>query len=168
MDATFFWRAVGGTNNGRELSQIFCGVPNVYLTDNPDFTKADFLETFPVFESSEIPDGVFDMFLSMANASIKEKRYKSQWKYLMCLYIAHFVTLYLQTQTGNPEAADAVAAAMPRGVAVSKSVDGLSISYDFQDTADLAGYGTWTLTTYGRQLATLTKAYGAAGMWVNG
>ena len=51
----------------------------------------------------------------------------------------------------------------------SKSVDGLSISYDLLGiTDDLQGYGTWKLTAYGQQLVTLTKIYGHAGMWVNG
>ena len=87
----------------------------------------------------------------------------------MCLYIAHNLTLYLRTQAGDASAANALQGALPTGVATSKSVDGLSISIDLLGVSDdLHGYGTWKTTTYGQQLATLTKAYGHAGMWVNG
>ena len=87
----------------------------------------------------------------------------------MCLYIAHYMTLFLMTQNGDPGAQAALSGALPRGIASSKSVDGLSISYDFMDTAsDLKGYGTWKYTIYGQQLATITKMYGHGGMWVTG
>ena len=105
----------------------------------------------------------------MANKSIKYDRYYDMWKYLMCLYIAHFCVLYLQTQKGDEDSQKALQGALPTGVATSKSVDGLSISYDLLGISDdLNGYGTWKYTTYGQQLATLTKMYGMAGMWVNG
>lgn len=72
------------------------------------------------------------------------------------------------TQQGEPGAQAALQGSVPRGIATSKSVDGLSISYDMMEvTNDLAGYGTYKLTIYGQQLATLTKNYGHAGMWVN-
>ena len=87
----------------------------------------------------------------------------------MCLFIAHYCILYLQTQKGDANSLAALQGSMPSGIATSKSVDGLSISYDLQGVAeDLAGYGTWKYTIYGQQLATLTKPYGGAGMWVNG
>ena len=106
----------------------------------------------------------------MANKAIKYDRYKSSWKYLMCLYIAHMMTLYMQTLT-NPEdvsVANALKGALPTGIATSKSVDGLSISYDLLGTTGMDDYGTWSLTKYGQQLITMTRIYGHAGMWVNG
>ena len=82
---------------------------------------------------------------------------------------SHYFTLFLQTQKGDADAQSALQGALPTGVATSKSVDGLSISYDLMGmTDDLQGYGTWKLTSYGQQLVTLTKIYGHAGMWVNG
>ena len=116
-----------------------------------------------------IPVAFFNLILSMANKSIKYDRYYDSWKYLMCLYIAHFCVLYLQTQKGDADSQKALQGALPTGVATSKSVDGLSISYDLLGISDdLNGYGTWKYTAYGQQLATLTKMYGIAGMWVNG
>ena len=105
----------------------------------------------------------------MAQASIKKDRYNSAWEFLMGLYVAHNLVLYMRTQQGDPSAENALKGSIPTGIASSKSVDGLSISYEFMGLQeDFIGYGTWKLTTYGQQLITLTKAYGHAGMWVNG
>lgn len=168
---------LGDSNNAYVMMEVFKGSSNVILTDNPDFTREDFSSIFPVFrlqdgeavDQGDVPEEVYNLFYNMANASIKYDRYKNVWKYCMCLYIAHYITLFLMTQNGNPSAQNALAGALPKGIASSKSVDGLSISYDFVGVAeDLSGYGTWKYTVYGQQLATITKIYGHGGMWVNG
>ena len=167
-----FWSMLGYTNNAQMMMEAFASSSNIFTTDNPEYTQAMFTSTFRIFkfgtERDEIPNEVFNLFKAMADKAIKHKRYRGQWEYIMGLYIAHYLTLYLQTQNGTPGAQAALQGAMPKGVAQSKSVDGLSISYDFMDLGnDLAGYGTYKLTAYGQQLATLTKIYGT-GMWVNG
>ena len=171
------WEMLGYQNNAVIFSEAFTGASNIILTDNPEFTKDDFVSVFPVFpitddfdpDNPSIPTAYFNLVLAMANGSIKYDRFKKSWKFLMCLYIAHFCTLFLQTQQGDADAKKALQGAMPTGVKTSKSVDGLSVSYDLLGvTDDLQGYGTWKLTVYGQQLATLTKIYGGAGMWVNG
>lgn len=166
---------LGDSNNAYMMMEVFRGASNVILTDNPEFTRVDFNEIFPVFKlqdvnynQGDIPVEVFNLFYNMANKSLKYDRFKSVWKYCMCLYIAHYMILYLMTQNGDPGAQSALAGSLPRGIASSKSVDGLSISYDFMGAAeDLSGYGTWKYTIYGQQLATITKIYGHGGMWVN-
>lgn len=168
-----FWSMLGYTNNAEMMMEAFGGSSNIILTDNPEYTQEMFSQNFPVFvfgeEQGQIPVPVFNLFLAMANNSIKYDRYKSTWQYIMGLYIAHYCTLFLQTQSGVPGAQAALQGAMPKGIAQSKSVDGLSISYDFMDLqSDFAGYGTYKLTVYGMQLITLTKQFGRAGMWVNG
>ena len=171
------WQMLGYQNNATMFMEAFNGVSNTILTDNPQFTKDDFTSIFHVFpisdtfdpENPSIPTPFFELVLVMADKAIKYDRYKGQWKYLMCLYLAHYFTLFLQTQKGDADAQSALQGALPTGVATSKSVDGLSISYDLMGmTDDLQGYGTWKLTAYGQQLVTLTKIYGHAGMWVNG
>ncbi len=165
---------LGYSNNAKIMMEVFGGSSNVILTDNPEFTQEDFSKIFPVFvisdeEDSGVPVAVYNLFKAMADKSIKFDRFHSNWKYLMCLFIAHFLVLYIRTQQGDPGSQSALSGSLPFGVASSKSVDGLSISYDFLGaTEDFSGYGTWKLTTYGQQLITLTKIYGHAGMWVNG
>lgn len=152
------------------------GVSNVILTDNPEFTQEDFSKVFPQFsiasedgsQEGTVPYDAFFLFMLMANKSIKYDRFKNLWKYLMCLYIAHFIVLYMKA-VGDPENQETAAIlknALPSGVATSKSVDGLSISYDLLGVQDdLAGYGTWKYTIYGQQLVTLARLYGKPGMY---
>ena len=164
---------LGYTNNAYIMVEAFRSSANVILTDNPEYTKEMFLESFPVFSASfdddTIPEYVFNLFVGMAQASIKKDRYNSAWEFLMGLYIAHNLVLYMRTQQGDPSAANALKGSLPVGIASSKSVDGLSISYEFMGLQeDFNGYGTWKLTTYGQQLITMTKYFGRAGMWING
>lgn len=165
---------LGDSNNAYIMMEVFRSASNVILSDNPEFTLCDFNSVFPNFIISDsvkdsIPLEVYNLFYNMANASIKYKRYYNSWKYCMCLYIAHYITLFLQTQNGDPGAQSVLAGAIPKGIASSKSVDGLSISYEFMGAAeDLEGYGTWKYTIYGQQLATITKMYGHGGVWANG
>lgn len=174
-----FWSMLGYTNNANIFMEVFGGASNVILTSNPPFEQSDFISVFPIFpigvENKDangiyVPQEAFNLFLAMANAAIKYDRYKTSWNYFMCLYIAHYCTLFIQ-MISNPEnvsAAQALQGAMPKGIATSKSVDGLSISYDLIQSDAMKDYGTWGLTTYGQQLVTLTRMYGHAGMWVNG
>ena len=162
---------LGDSNNALIMMEHFKSSPNIILTDNPEFTANDFYSIFPAFFDcpEKIPVEVINLFIAMAHKAIKYDRYKTQWKYLMCLYVAHFLSLYLKTQQGDPGSENALRNSLPIGIAASKSVDGLSISYDFMGAAEeYKGYGTWKLTIYGQQLITLTKAYGHAGLWVNG
>ena len=164
---------LGYTNNAYIMVEAFRSSANIILTDNPEYTKEMFLESFPVFSASfddnTIPEYVFNLFVGMAQASIKKDRYNSAWEFLMGLYIAHNLVLYMRTQQGDPSAANALKGSLPVGIASSKSVDGLSISYEFMGLQeDFNGYGTWKLTTYGQQLITMTKNFGRAGMWING
>ena len=141
---------LGDSNNAYIMMEVFRGASNVILTDNPEFTREEFNSIFPVFKlqtgevynQGDIPNEVYNLFYNMI--------------------------LFLMTQNGDPGAQSALAGSLPRGIASSKSVDGLSISYDFMGAADdLSGYGTWKYTIYGQQLATITKIYGRGGMWVN-
>lgn len=174
-----YWTFLGDTTTATIYSEVFGNPSNIFLTDNPPFSMDDFLEIFPTFKieaedstseldlTTTIPYPVFSLFLSMANQSIKYDRYKGLWKYMMCLYIAHYLTLFLETQKGSENNALALANSMPKGVATSKSVDSLSISYDMMDvTSDFSGYGTYKLTAYGQQLITLCKMY-KTPQWVN-
>lgn len=171
-----YWTLFNGSS-GKMFMETFSGVSNIHVTDNPPFTQEDFTEIFPVFPISDeydpktpsIPQPFFNVVLAMANAAIKETRYHTSWRYMMCLYMAHFFTLFLQTQSGEPGAASALSSALPTGVTASKSVKDLSVSYTFMGLEiDFNGYGTWKLTKYGQQLVTMAKMYGVAGMWANG
>lgn len=175
-----FYNMLGSNFNALMFMESPAGVSNIVLTDNPPFTKEDFMGVFPNFpvdsenadeQGNYIPNEAFTLFLLMANKAIKYDRFKSQWKYMMCLYVAHMMVLYMQMiQNPNDDSmANVLRNALPTGISTSKSVDGLSISYDLMGLeSDFSGYGTWKLTKYGQQLITLSRIYGKPGMWVNG
>ena len=56
---------------------IIAVASNVAQGSNPSFTAADFLAVFPQFSAADpdvtlIPDDLLDLFIAMADASIKE------------------------------------------------------------------------------------------------
>lgn len=162
-----------GTTTGYDevpVGQIIAQASNVRAGTNPAFAASDFLAFYPQFKNSavtppsgyseglNIPDAVFDEFLSMANAKIQEIRWHSQWKTAMCLFIAHNATLYLTAASGNTDSASLV---------TSKSVGDVSVSYDVNAVSDdLQGYGDLKTTIYGQQLASKARLLGKAGMMV--
>ena len=184
MNSFDFWSALGFTNNALMMMETFGGSSRIILNDNPEYTLDMFKAAFPIFriqadpseevdrtseDDYDLPFYLFNLFRSMASASIKYDRYPDIWEYATGLYIAHYLTLALQTSLGDPGSAAVLARSMPKGVATSKSVDGLSISYDMMDIAsDMEGYGSYKFTTYGMMLVTLIRPYGRGGMWVNG
>jgi len=116
-----------------------------------------------------VPIEVLEMYVEFAHACVNIARYRSAWKLCMGLFIAHFLTLYMQTfvdpENASPQAV--VAAGQTKGLMSSKSVDQVSASYDFSHVMqDLDGWAAWKLTAFGVQFATLAKAYGMGGMRV--
>jgi hypothetical protein len=87
----------------------------------------------------------------------------------MGLYIAHFLTLYLQS-TASPDdpMSKIVNAGLAKGMVASKSAGDLSVSYDFSVISgqEFAGWGTYKLTAFGQQFITLARMYSMGGMVV--
>lgn len=143
---------------------------NIRDGKNPEYAIADFRKVMPGFTEDIISDEQLQHFIDMAQAVVKEARWHSLWREGMRLYIAHFVTLYLATPQDNPTRDALVGAGQAKGAATSKSVGGVSVSYDTGQissaTADLTGWGAFKLTTYGTQFATLAKMVVKGGMYV--
>ena len=86
----------------------------------------------------------------------------------MGLYIAHWLTLYLQS-AANPDDSlqKIVNAGLSKGLQTSKSAGDLSVSYDFSIVSnDFDGWGTYKQTSFGQQFITLAKMYAVGGMVV--
>ena len=131
-------------------------------------TSGDFLAMYPQFNSPAVPTAFLEMTLERANASIQEARWFSNRKFAICLFVAHFCTLYLKTAIPAGASPAAVAGkGENKGAVMSKSVDGVSVSYGSSEgAADLTGFGSWKDTVYGEQLATLAQIAGAGMMVV--
>jgi hypothetical protein len=125
------------------------------------------------FISPAIPGFLIDSYIKIANAIVKERMWGELWRWAMSLVIAHFLTLYLRSS--NPETfgkegqsvANAIAGTYPMGWTASKSVNDVSVSYDYSFINDtLKKWGSWTLTDFGIQYITQAKLAGKVGMYV--
>ena len=147
---------------------IIAAASNVRTGGNPDYTVEDFLAVYPQFGGNTVPDIVLKAWVNMAQASIHKARYHDAWEICMSLYIAHWLTLYLQTAAGADDPVQKkIAAGLAKGLQSSKSAGDISVSYDFGSVSeDFAGWGTYKLTAYGQQFVTFARMYAAGGMVV--
>ncbi len=161
-------------NNGNtSISGIIGTASNVRTGDNPSFLFSDFIIMYPQFGPASddtflVPEIIIQMYIGLADACIKEVRWKAYWKFATGWFVAHFVTLYLQgTADPNSGAAAVLAVGQAKGLNTSESVSDVSVSMDYAEIGkDLDGWAAWKLTIYGQQLASVGKLVGKGGMYV--
>jgi hypothetical protein len=121
--------------------------------------------TLSIYEAPPVVLAVLQLYLNIAYASLMQSRWREQWQLAMALYIAHYLTLWEQTE-GNPQttASQIVANSLQAGITISQGADGVNQGLAILET--LASWGTWTLTQYGVQLATLAKLVGSGPIYV--
>jgi hypothetical protein len=165
-----------GINTDAMANQIKANAANIIHGTNPTFDLEDFYEIFPAFGPQGtdpdytylVPVAVIQMYIDLADASIKKARWKSYWKIAMGLFVAHFLTLYLQSVADAGSAAGKVIAmAQSKGLTTSESAGDVSYSQDINSIAkDLDGWAAWNLTVFGQQFATIGRQVGKGGMMV--
>lgn len=135
--------------------------------DEP-ITLEEVLAVYPQFSTEALPADFLEMILEAANAAIQSARWHTRRKLAVCLYVAHFATLYLKTLVDPSASPTSIARKGDgNGNVSSKSVGGVSVSYgSAEGSADLTGYGNWKDTVFGQQLATMAKLVGAGMMVV--
>ncbi|EPS56766.1 TPA: DUF4054 domain-containing protein [Clostridium botulinum] len=151
-----------------KLNGLIGSAGNIKPGTSPPFTLEDFNQVYPQFKET-VPLIVLEMYLDMANACIKESRWHRQWKYGMCLFIAHFCTLYLQgVADANGGVKGILEAGKAQGLDTSISVGDVSISTDYSiTTSNIEGWDGWSLSTYGQQLISIGTLLGKGGMYVH-
>ena len=154
---------------------IIAGASNIRRGKNPAYTSEDFLARYPQFGKVDdegnpvIPSVVIDAYVNFAHASIQEARYHDAWEMVMGLFIAHWLTLYLQSMASADDPTQKIVnAGLAKGLQSSKTAGDLSVSYDFSLIAsgDFDGWGTYKLTSFGQQFITLARCYSLGGMVV--
>ena len=153
---------------------IIANASNIRHGDTPPYTKEDFLATYPQFGAVDnagnprSPDVVMEAWLNLARAAILKARYGDMWTMAMGFFVAHWLTLYLQTAADtDAPVSRIISAGLAKGLQTSKSVGDLSVSYDFSIVAgDFDGWGTYKYTMFGQQLITLAKMVSMGGMCV--
>lgn len=143
----------------------------------PPYTVEMFYEDYPFFIAGEkipgcnkvtVPDQFIQAHVDYANDIVRQNIYGSSWRYCCGLVVAHMLIMYLRSAV--PVGSDPnriVTAGLPTGLATSKSVDGVSISYDYSYLGTNAQkYGAWGLTLYGLQFMTLARAMNKGGAYI--
>lgn len=117
-----------------------------------------------VFEAPTVPLAVIQSYLNLAYAALMWSRWRETWTLAMGWYIAHFLTLYLQSAGSPTNTAGQIAAqGLARGIRVSKAVDGVSAS---NIALDFGEWGAWALTIFGQQLITQARVIGAGAIYI--
>jgi len=146
-------------------------VPPIGSEENPPFTAEDFKRIYPFFftvpdpeivgdESKPlIPMEVVEMYIEFAHSSVRKWRWRDSWKVGISLFVAHFIELYMRVMVDpGCDAADVVNAGQTKGLVASKSVGGVSVSYNFEQALQgLEEWGEFLSTEYGAQFATLAR-----------
>jgi len=140
---------------------------NVRGGENPAYSVDDFRTAMPAFSESIITDAQLQAFIELANDIVQYARWHNLWQEGMRLCIAHYVTLFLQQPQEGATVDEVLNAGKVQGSVSSKSVGGVSVSFDNSTAiSDLQGWGTWKLTIYGAQFAQLAKMVGKGGMYI--
>jgi len=146
---------------------------NISTSDNPAFTLDDFASLYPGFDEDAegnrvVSPEIIEMYINLANACIKESRFNDYWKMCMGLFVAHFLTLWLQgSVSAGSNSAKVVEAGKAKGLVTSKSAGDISLGIDYNSISqDIDGWAAWKLTTFGTQLATISKLVSRGGMMI--
>ena len=142
---------------------------NLKRNENPPFYLEDFYAVYPQFQGlDELPDMIVQMYIDFANEVVNIARWGKQWKLGMCLFVAHFCSVYLMSFVeNNSEAAAVIAAGQSKGLISSKSVGDVSVSYDFSlAMQNVDTWGQFNLTLFGNQFVSIAKLNSKGGMWI--
>ena len=139
-------------------------VPNTSITLSNAPSQAGAI-TLSIYEAPPVPLALIQLYINIAYASLMQSRWREQWPLAMALYVAHYLTLWEQTE-GQPQttASQIVANSLQAGITISQGADGVSQGLAILET--LASWGTWTLTQYGVQLATMARLCGSGPIYV--
>ncbi|ATM85070.1 DUF4054 domain-containing protein [Yersinia frederiksenii] len=123
-------------------------------------TPAQFRTDFPQFENeARYTNTAIQFRLSLADNLLDENLLGNMFPYLVELFVAHYMTLQAKDMQS---AALGGASGATNGVAASKSVDKVSVSYDNSATLN-PDAGFWNFTRYGAEFYQIILMFGAGG-----
>lgn len=122
---------------------------------------AQFRADFPQFSDTiKFPDTQIQFRLNLADKQLDENRFGDMFVYVVELMVAHYIALW--ASDSRSVAAGGTGGANS-GVASSKSVDKISVSYDTGATLN-PNAGFWNNTRYGSEFYELLMMFGAGGI----
>ena len=121
----------------------------------PALTPSEFRAAFPAFTVEEYPDAQVQIRLTLADKIFDTETWGDLRSHVMGLYAAHYLSAYGSKAVGGTGSGGSA-----MGAVASKSVDGVSVSYDTGNSS-WADAGYWNSTPYGRELWGLMHVFGA-------
>lgn len=130
-----------------------------------DLTQATFISHFPEFsDQDKYPSGVFDFYLTLADTLFNKDRLSTLLVPVTELFIAHNMLLEARAMA---ESGTGGLPGQQIGPVTSKSVGGVSVSYDVRAGLEINA-GHWALTRYGNQCLRYIRLCGMGPLQVNG
>ncbi|QCT20835.1 DUF4054 domain-containing protein [Jejubacter calystegiae] len=122
-------------------------------------TSDRFRADFPEFsDETRYPSASIDFYLGMADTILDQNKLGDQFVYLAELFVAHYTELRGRITAGASSGVNSSGG----GVATSKSVDKVSVSYDTSGIIN-PDAGFWNNTGYGREFFWWWSMFGAGG-----
>lgn len=114
-----------------------------------------FRSTFPAFsDTATYPDAQVESLIDLAGEQMVSKRWSGAIKErAIALFVAHHLVLDAKADAGGTPGT-------VQGPATSKSIAGVSVSYDLSNVTHERG-GYWNTTSYGIQFLRLARMIGA-------
>lgn len=123
-------------------------------------TNDQFRADYPEFEDKiRFPDASVNFYLAMADNLLNQDKFGDMFVNLAELMTAHYVELRARRTAAAKRGALNTSGG---GVATSKSVDKVSVSYDVSSIID-PNAGFWNNTDYGREFFWWWEKFGAGG-----
>lgn len=174
----WYWNNVPMNPMIPAFEQVKKRAANIGDGEHGDYTTELFEQDFPEFYTKTVdgdvttytpmlPDAIIQRYVDSANSAVIPSAWGDDWRIAAGLYVAHFVALRMQTYSDGSTPAAITANSANVGTVKSATMGDTSLSYD--NTATNSGtekWGTWNLTRYGSQLATMARMIGIAGMYV--
>lgn len=154
--------AAPGVPDGSTISAINAGANTVTINNNTTAASSGVSAT--AYPNPLVPIGILNAYIYLATSSLVQNRYMEMWSAVMAMFIAHYCTLWLQSQatTPNANAVQVATSGLALGIKTAKAAG--NVSAGLTPLNDLEGWGTFQLTIYGQQFATIAKVIGSMPM----
>lgn len=119
-----------------------------------------FRQDFPEFSNPmAFPDALVGFWGGLAELEVSQCRFGPARPYAVELLAAH----YIATAKGNQKGAGSGTPGLNSGIATSKTVGSVSVSYDQSTVSGVQG-SLYAGTRYGTQYASMARRYGAGAV----
>jgi cytochrome bd-type quinol oxidase subunit 2 len=150
--------------NSVPKDSVITGVQTNSITISNLATVSDTVLT--VYEAPWLPIIAILTYVILALASVMQTRYQEAWSFAMSLFVAHYCTLYLRSESGpNLTASQVASSGLTKGVIVSRSAGDVSASSQLT-LGDYELWGAWQETQYGEQFITIARAINCGPIFV--